>query len=374
MTGLEWRAPGSDRVLARPSWSPLTVQRSSVEADPFRRAPISPSTSTAQAFGRDIPELALRPGIIPLRPLRLGDVFGGVVRAVRGNVGSTMGLAAGTTMVFLVPITALAAWLGSQTSLSAYESSSGLLSTYLPTIGTWFSSILLAAFMAYVIGQGVLGRKVAAKETVRHVMRRIGQLLLATTLVVGSSLLVVGVGVVAVVALVMIGSSSNSAGAGALLLGLFLVPVAIVVGLALQTYFSFTTSVVVLERLPAVRAIARSWRLVGPPTRKGFWRLLGIRLLTSVAAGIIGQVVATPMTLIGAVLLTVVAGQDVGGVYYAAMAVLQGAVAILSGILTTPFIAGVDAMLYIDARIRQEALDVQLLHAGTGGRAAWLGA
>ena len=113
---------------------------------------------------------------------------------------------------------------------------------------------------------------------------------------------------------------------------------------------------------------------MGPPTRKGFWRILGIRLLTSVATTIIGQVVATPMTLIGTVLLTVVAGENFQLVYYAAAAVLQGAVSILSGILTTPLVAGVDAMLYVDARIRKEALDVQLLHAGAGGRAAWVGA
>ena len=378
MTGEGWRAPGSDRVHAGPSWSPMTVQRSSVDADPFRTAPMGPGTATAQADMRDIPGLALRPGIVPLRPLRLGDVFGGVVRAVRGNVGSTMGLAVGTTMVFLLPMTALAAWLGSQTSLYAYESDYGLLSTYIPPIGTWLSSILLAAFMAYVIGQGVLGRKVTAKETFRQVMRRIGQLLLATFLVVGSTLVVAAVGIVPVVVLVVNASSgsasASSAGVSALLLGLVLIPVGIVVGLALQTYFSFTTPVVVLEHLSAGRAIARSWRLVGPPTRKGFWRILGIRLLTSVATTIIGQVVATPMTLIGTVLLTVVAGENFQLVYYAAAAVLQGAVSILSGILTTPLVAGVDAMLYVDARIRKEALDVQLLHAGSGGRAAWVGA
>ena len=373
MTGLDWRAPGSDRVRATPSWSPITVQRSSVDVDPFRRVEGAGPT-TGPADWRDIAGLALRPGIIPLRPLRLGDVYGGVVRAVRGNIGSTMGLAAGTTLVFLVPLTALAAWLGNQTSLDSYDTTNGVLAPYIPQVGTWLSSVLLAAFMAYVIGQGVLGRKVTAQETLRQVMRRIGPLLLATILVVGSSMLVAAVGIAPIVLLMVAANSSNTAGTGAVLLGLLLVPAAIVVGLALQTYFSFTTPVVVLERLSAGRAVARSWRLVGPPTRKGFWRILGIRLLTSIATSIIGQVVATPMIMIGALLLTLVAGEHINLVIYGAMAILQGAVAFLSGILTTPLIAGVDAMLYIDARIRREALDVQLLHAGPSGRAAWSGA
>jgi hypothetical protein len=373
MTGLDWRAPGSDRMRAAPSWSPISVQRSSVEVDPFRRVE-GADTPAGPVDWREIAGLALRPGIIPLRPLRLGDVYGGVVRAVRGNVGSTMGLAAGTTLVFLVPLTAFAAWLGNQTSLDSYGTTNGVLAQYIPQVGTWLSSVPLAAFMAYVIGQGVLGRKVTAQETFRAVMRRIGHLLLATILVVGSSILVAAIGIVPLVLALVAANSSDTAGAGVLLLGLLLVPLAVVVALALQTYFSFTTPVVVLERLSAGKAVARSWRLVGPPTRKGFWRILGIRLLTSIATSIIGQVVATPMTLIGVVLLSLLAGDHINLVIYGAMAILQGAVAFLSGILTTPLIAGVDAMLYVDARIRREALDVQLLHAGPGGRAAWSGA
>ena len=58
--------------------------------------------------------LEFRPGIIPLRPLTLGDLYGAVTKAIRGNVAATIGLAVVTSLVCLVPTTALGAWIASQ--------------------------------------------------------------------------------------------------------------------------------------------------------------------------------------------------------------------------------------------------------------------
>ncbi len=374
MSDVDWRPPGSDRVQAKPFWSPMGTA-ATVEVDPFRtpsadRGPRpAPVPLTLDALG-----IGLRPGIVPLRPLGLGDVLGGVVRAVRGNVGSTMGLAAVTTIVFLVPLTAVAAWIGSLSSLTDTGVSLGMFATYVPMLGTWLSSILLTGFMAYVIGQGVRGRKVTVAETFSKTMRRIGALLLATLLVVGtSSVLIGGAGVVAGVAFAAAADSSDSAVVLVILLGLVAGVAVFVVAMALQTLFAFTTPVVVLERRSAVRAIARSWRLVGPPTKGGFWRILGIRLLTSIVTSIIGQMIATPVSFLALAALGALAGDAVESYYYVALAVLQGLVAIMTGILTTPLVAGVDALLYIDARIRTEALDVDLMRAGQSNDKAWAG-
>lgn len=374
MDALDWRAPGSNRAHAAPSWSPIVETRPSDDIDPYRVTAVSPGAVTSASPRRDAFALALRPGIVPMRPLGLGDIYGGVVRAIRGNIGSTMGLAAGTTAAFLVPMTALAAWLSSLTNLNSSGFTVGTLAGYIPSVGSWLSSILLAGFMAYVIGQGVLGRRVTPTETLGKTMRRIGALLLATFLIVGSAL-AVGVGAVSVMFAIGAAGGSSDLGDAAVLLGvLVLLPVALVAVLVLQTYFSFTTPALVLEGLSAPRAIRRSWRLVGPPHRSGFWRVLGIRLLTSVVAGIIGQIIATPMSMIALVLVGLAMGEAIGPYYFVAITVLQGLVAMMTGILTTPFIAGVDAVLYIDARIRKEALDVQLLHAGQDGQPRWVGA
>jgi hypothetical protein len=226
--------------------------------------------------------------------------------------------------------------------------------------------------MSYVIGQGVRGRKVTPSETFSQTMRRIGPLLLATLLVVGTSLvLVAGTTFVAIVGFSMVSDSSSSAMAVAVLLGFAAAAVVLVLALALQTLFAFTTPVVVLERRSALRSIARSWRLVGPPNRSGFWRILGTRLLTSIATSIIGQVIALPVTVVVIALLSTMVGDELQNVYYVVVAVLQGLVAILTGILTTPLIAGVDSLLYIDARIRREALDVELMRTGQSHDHSW---
>ena len=48
---------------------------------------------------------------------------------------------------------------------------------------------------------------------------------------------------------------------------------------------------------------------------------------------------------------------------YVWQAVVAGVTGLITGALTTPFTAGVDALLYVDQRIRREGFDVQLIAA-----------
>ena len=57
---------------------------------------------------QQIPMLtAHRPGIVPLRPLQLGDILDGAIKAVRFNPKSMVGMSALVLAVFLVPSAAL---------------------------------------------------------------------------------------------------------------------------------------------------------------------------------------------------------------------------------------------------------------------------
>ena len=114
--------------------------------------------------------MEFRPGVIPLRPLNLGDLYGAVIKAIRGNVAATMGLAFVTTLIFLVPTTALGAWVASQESLDL-ESTEDIFPVA-GTLGRWSRRwappdrpILLTGFVAFVISQAVMGRKVTAGQT-----------------------------------------------------------------------------------------------------------------------------------------------------------------------------------------------------------------
>ena len=309
--------------------------------------------------------LEFRPGIIPLRPLLLGDLYGAVTKAIRGNVAATMGLAVVTSLVCLVPATALGAWVASRET-AAFESDEfgtfGLLGSYIPGIGSVVSSIALTGFLAYVIGQAVLGRKVGVGETWDGTKRRLPA--------VAGAVLVTLVGAVALLALLLglPGLLLFSAGPDAATVLLFVLGLlaAVVAYLWLWTRLAFVTAVIVLEGRGVGSAFARSWQLT---SGRAFWRIFGIRLLTSVLVGIAANVVTLPITVLGIAAIVALGGEDQ---IFMWQAVITGLATLISGAITTPFSAGVDALMVVDQRIRREGLDVQLIHAAQhGGPPPW---
>jgi hypothetical protein len=323
-----------------------------------------------------------RPGIIPLRPLTLGDIYGAVVKAVRGNPAATIGLATLTTFAFLLPTTALGTWLASLGSVPLDPGPSstasdtlgsgfglGLLGVYLPSIGQLLSGILLAGFLAQVVGQAVLGRRVGLGETWNATKGRLLPMLGAVLVTVAASTVAAAVLVGGPVALLAYGATAGDGavvgtGVVLLLLGLLaLVLLLVYVG----TKWALATPAIVLERLGAVGGLRRSWRLVEEPTRGGFWRLFGIRLLTSIIVGVAASVIALPISfVVGLVLAATMGDGGTTGDLFATQALASGIAGLVTGALTTPFTAGVDALLYVDTRIRREGLDVQLVQTAQG--------
>lgn len=310
-----------------------------------------------------------RPGIIPLRPLLLGDIFGGVIKAVRGNVPATMGLALLVCLAAIVPTTALGTWLASGVSFSFEEPDqfsgsggvaafdlAGLFGTYVPTLGVMVASIFLVGFMAYVIGQAVLGRKVGAGETWEGARGAIWRIVGATLLISVAFFGTVVALLTLPVAWLVIGSPSGGELAAAIGVTVIASILALLILAFLATRLALVTPPIVLERLGVLAALRRSWAL----TRRGFWRIFGIRLLTGLIVGIIAQVLTMPITLIG-VIGVVATGNEAHLLTFQAL--LAGLAGLISATLTTPFTAGVDALLYVDQRIRLEALDVQLISA-----------
>jgi hypothetical protein len=94
------------------------------------------------------------------------------------------------------------------------------------------------------------------------------------------------------------------------------------------------------------KALGRSFRLV----RNYWWRtfalvLLGTLLASIVAAALVGALTAVTFT----------AENDV------AVTVANVLATIVAGLVTTPFIAAVTIVLYIDLRVRKEGFDLALL-------------
>ena len=115
--GLRRATPGLRPPPARLRRTPTRLRRTPSglrRATPRATPPPPPGYPPPPAPGPRVAGLEFRPGIIPLRPLTLGDLYGAVTKAIRGNVAATIGLAVVTSLVCLVPTTALGAWVASQ--------------------------------------------------------------------------------------------------------------------------------------------------------------------------------------------------------------------------------------------------------------------
>ena len=145
----------------------------------------------------------------------------------------------------------------------------------------------------------------------------------------------------------------------AVLLGFPLVLVVIALVVYLYTVVLFAPVLIVLERLPVFDAITRSFALV----RNGFWRVLGIRVLTYIVATVVADAVAAPFSIVGQVML---AGTPSTGVMLLGTHVASIGSAI-GQIITAPFNAGVIVLLYTDRRMRAEAFDLVLQTGAAGG-------
>lgn len=384
MTDPQWVAPGSG-VPPEPQASPpgghppyQAAPATAPTAGPSPMPPPMPPPGPP-AWGAH-PAMEFRPGIIPLRPLTLGDLYGAVIKAIRGNVAATMGLAFITTLIFLVPTTALGAWVASQETLdvdidpqSAEEvfPVAGTLGSLVPSLGTAGSAILLTGFVAFVVSQAVMGRKVTAGQTWEGTRGRLLPLVGATVVTgLAITLALAVVLVLPVLALVAAATANDDSGlVGAILLVVGATLVAVLLVLFLSTRLAFVGVAVVLEKAGVGQGIARSWRLT---SGSQFWRVLGIRILTGIIVGIAAQILAFPLGVIGAA--GIVATGDPADLYVF-QAIISGVSGLVTGALTTPFTAGVDALLYVDQRIRREGFDVQLITAAQADAARqWPGA
>jgi hypothetical protein len=313
----DWAAPGS--ATPPPGWA--------VEQPPPAWAPPAPSPQGWQGPSWSA-TAAIRPGIIPLRPLSVGEVLDGAFTAMRRYPRVTLGLSAMVAAVqqligLAVDLTTGEIRSPTGTGFSALGTVSGLVTLL---VNALLSAVLLGMLMI-VIGDAVLGRPVTLAtvwERLRPMFwRLLGAAFLATVL--------------------------TYAGLLACVLGVVFTWVA----------FAFTTPALLLERLRVMQALRRSWRLAVPQ----FWRVLGIRSLAVLLAGVISSIISVPAII---VLFTAMSRSlDSGSAVH--FGVAAEAVIRLSGLvaatLTAPFSAGVIALLYIDCRMRSEALDLALVRA-----------
>ena len=123
-------------------------------------------------------------------------------------------------------------------------------------------------------------------------------------------------------------------------------------GIWLSVAWAVAVPALMVEGIGAVAALRRSFRLV----RHRWWATFGALFVATIMLFVV-------LLLVGLV-LGALAGSSLG-LYL----VVHGLSSVISALIAYPFIGAVVAVIYIDLRVRKEALDLELL-AGSSGLSA----
>ncbi|WP_151526191.1 hypothetical protein [Serinicoccus kebangsaanensis] len=292
-----------------------------------------------------------QPGVVPLRPLTLGDIFGGALQTMRRNPEATIGMGFIVLAVLLAPSLLLSLLMSNAlTSLSDVDLQA--VNLLLSTIFSSLASIALTGMIVHVVGEAVLGDRAGLGDTWRAVRGRLLAL-------VGTVLLMGVLAVIAIIALVVVIAGLVAVGDGALVILLVvLLSIAAVVGFVWAACrLSLAPAPVVLERIGPWKGIARAWSL----SRGGQgWRIVGITILAGIVTSVLAAVVQLP---VAAAVMAALGPTGMMDPMSPTLLVTDHALQLVVGALTIPFTAGVTALLYLDQRIRREGLDVSLVRA-----------
>ncbi|MGW8566270.1 glycerophosphoryl diester phosphodiesterase membrane domain-containing protein [Isoptericola sp. NPDC055881] len=321
---------------------------------------------------------ALKPGIVPLRPLTLGEIYDGAFSAIRHNPKVMLGAA---TLVLLVAtvlgvlvaqliVPSLSSSFSSLAETDPELAEMGLDSVYAQVVATGLGTgltILLAqpvveGILTVSVSQSVIGRKQTLGQVWTRLRGRVGVLIGWALLRTLASLVLAGAWVVVIAVVVAALGDSSVGGTVGLVALLALALVAAFVWLGVRV--GLVAPALALEGRGLGSTIGRAWRL----TRGSFWRLFGIYLLASIIISIAANLITYPITAIAAAIGGTSESTQVMGASTVVASILS---IIISTAITTIFTASVVALLYIDVRMRREGLDVQLAAAAQapdGGR------
>ncbi|MFI1579913.1 hypothetical protein [Embleya sp. NPDC020630] len=309
---------------------------------------------------------AAKPGVIPLRPLSVGEILDGAFAAMRTHWKVMIGIAvviALLTQCLEVPATWLLNREFSPEDLSddptgeelwRYLRDTSAL-VIVPIVISTLGQIAATGMLTVVVSRAVIAKSMSAAQAwkaVRPLLPRLLGVTFATWLVpVGTMLVAMLPGL----ALLAVGAD----GLGALLLLPGLIG-GVVAAIYLYVCLTLAGPVLMLEKQTVRKALERSRKLV----TGSWWRVCGILLLIWLIMAIVGGIIQTPFLLVsdGFTAITASKASDIPDPTFVDL-LITGIGAVIASALLYPFAAGATALLYIDQRIRREALDLELARA-----------
>ncbi|GAB3420668.1 hypothetical protein [Flindersiella endophytica] len=333
------------------------------------------------------PPPAPKPGIVPLRPLGFGEVLDGAFTAVQRYPKILLGLAA-LIVTGLMLVTFLVMFLGFADFFTSDDIEqfggarivSFALSMLVILVLFWIAQLTLTGMITVTVSQGVLGRPVTVRQVWDTAKGRILSLC-GYSLLLGVAVLVA----FAVVFAVCAGLIYLTQQAGVIAIGI-IVTVLLAIGMAVGSFYvsirlALAPAALVLEtrpvdpgfaggqqrRLGIIESMRRSWSLV----QGRFWRTFGLLFVSSLIAGVIASIIQYGFLFLGVGIAAGVSAATSSEVLGGAISVLlYGIGSVGSTVLQMSFISAVNALIYVDSRMRGEGLDLELASITGGDRAA----
>lgn len=307
--------------------------------------------------------------MIPLRPLGVGEILDGAVSTMRTYWRTVLGISLTVAVVTQIAVILLQGLVlddsASTDVLNDPNATAGelsralgdtLLSSGVVVLIGLLGTIVATALLTSVTSRAVLGKSVTTAEAWRDARPRLPRLFALTFLLPLIAVAIITVGTLPGLLVAVAGSSSAGA-ALAVLGGLG----AGVVALWLMIRFSLASPALMLEKQGVLKSMSRSAKLV----RGSWWRVFGIQLLATIIANIVASIVVIPFAIIASAL----SGDGVAGFLGSSgstgwtFLIVSGIGSVIGSMITFPISAGVTVLLYIDQRIRREALDLDLARA-----------
>ena len=291
----------------------------------------------------------VKPGIVPIRPLGVGDIIAGSFSLIRFNPQATVGL------TLIVALIAGIVSFGFAAIFDAINPNS-----IIGSVGVMTASVLSALLSTAIVGllmgpltivtvEAVKGNKISPMEAWRTFVPRIWSYILYYLLMTVASIALISIVVGLGAALF---SSTDSGWPVAifllLMLGMFIVMVYVYIKMIIAM------PAIANEGIGPLQAIKRSWSL----TKGVFWPTFGTFLLTMLIIQALTVVITLPIGLVLGVGGTLT---GMTGGFTSMMMVSEALIQIISLLISAPLTAALVALIYVNMRIRNEGFDIEIL-------------
>ncbi|MFG2332345.1 glycerophosphoryl diester phosphodiesterase membrane domain-containing protein [Streptomyces sp. NPDC048604] len=344
-------------------WSPPTAPAAG------DGAPVPPQQQPQQGWGGGWgapAPAAAKPGVIPLRPLGIGEILDGAVSTLRTHWRPVLAISITVAVISQIATILVQRYLvptppdvnpdasPSEAMAQAADSlQSSLLASVPALLITLAATIVSSALLTVVISRSVLGRGVTLADAWQEARPRLLPLLGLTMLLPVFALVTLTIGLVPGLLIGGVG--------GGLLAALGALAAFLLITWVVFRY-SLAPPALMLERRGVVDSLKRSAKLV----KGSWWRIFGVQVLMAILSALVTMIIQLPFMFVallfdGDFISSLMRGDTPE--YSWAFLIVTGIGAVIGSAITYPISAGVVVLLYVDQRIRREALDIELARA-----------